>query len=163
MSEQFDQLGDLLTHELQDLYDAEHRLLDALREMAEAASDSELKASFEEHRQETEGHVKRLEAVFTLLDQKPERSTCKAMQGLIKEGKEAIKADGDRVVNDLALIAAAQRVEHYEIAAYGSARTMAKMANQNKVAEYLQETLDEEGAADHKLTDLAEQLYVHVV
>jgi len=161
MAPQFDQLTDLFLHELQDLYDAELQLVDALPEMAKAATDPDLEAAFREHLEETEGQVRRLESVFSTIDAKPKRSTCKAMQGLIKEGKEGIKADGDAVVNDLALIAAAQRVEHYEMAGYGSTRTIARMCGHDNAAEQLQVTLNEEGAADKKLTSLAEKLYTH--
>lgn len=159
MTERFDELKDLLVHELKDLYDAEHRLLEALPEMADHAHDSQLKQAFQHHLRETEGQVQRLEQAFSLLDIKPERESCKAMQGLIKEGKEALKAKGDPTVYDLALVAAAQRVEHYEMAGYGAARTIAQACRQSKVAELMQETLEEEGNADKTLTQCAEQLY----
>jgi ferritin-like metal-binding protein YciE len=154
-----DDLKTLLLHELKDLYDAEHQIVEALPKMTEVAQDARLKQAFEDHTRESEGQIKRLESVFALLDAKPERDTCKAMQGLIKEGKTEIKAKGEPVIHDLALIAAAQRVEHYEIAGYGAARTMARMCNESKAADLLQETLDEEGATDKKLTSLAENLY----
>lgn len=152
-------LKTLLLHELKDLYDAELQIVEALPKMAEAAHAARLKQAFTDHLRESEGHVKRLESVFAMLDAEPERETCKAMQGLIKEGKSAIKAKGDPVINDLALIAAAQRVEHYEMAGYGAVRTMARMCNETKAADTLQQTLDEEGATDKKLTSLAEGLY----
>jgi ferritin-like metal-binding protein YciE len=159
MAEHFDDLRDLLSHELKDLYDAEHQLIEALPKMAEDATDQTLKQAFTSHLTETKEHVKRLESVFALLDVKADRETCKAMKGLIKEGKEALKAKGDPAVNDLALIAAAQRVEHYEMAGYGSVRTMCEIIGNQQAADQLQKTLDEEGAADHKLTDIAKSIY----
>lgn len=161
MAEHFDQIRDLLVHELKDLYDAEHQLLDALPKMAGEAQDPSLKQAFSHHLRETEQQVIRLERCFELLDIDAERETCQAMKGLIKEGKDVLKAKGHESVIDLALIASAQRVEHYEMAAYGAARTMASIIGEASISAELQETLDEEGAADKTLTELAMQLYAH--
>jgi ferritin-like metal-binding protein YciE len=155
-SETFNTLEDFFKHELKDLYDAEHRLLDALPKMADKAKSPALKAAFKEHLEETRGQVERLERCFSICDYEAERVTCPAMKGLISEGSEVLNAGGDADVIDAALIAAAQRVEHYEIAGYGSARTHAEALGKRDVARLLQETLDEEGNADHKLTSLAE-------
>jgi ferritin-like metal-binding protein YciE len=146
----------LLLHELADLYDAEHQILDALKKMAEAASDSELKLAFEEHYGQTEQQVKRLEQAFETLGETPKREFCPGMQGLLKEGEQFLKADMPDEVRDSALIGAAQKVEHYEIASYGTARALAEEMGHEEVVGLLQETLDEEGATDHKLTELAE-------
>jgi len=148
---------DLFVEQLQDLYDAEQRLVTALPKMAAAAHNSALKSAFQEHLRQTEGQVNRLEQVFRILGQSAKAKTCAAMKGLIEEGQEVISSSGDPNVKDAALIAAAQRVEHYEIAGYGTARTFAQRLNRHDAARLLQETLDEEGAADKKLTALAEQ------
>jgi ferritin-like metal-binding protein YciE len=153
----FQSLDDLLVNQLQDLYDAEKRLTKALPQMAEAATNAQLKQAFQTHLGQTEAQVDRLKAVFKLLNQRPKSSTCEAMKGLIKEGEEMIHADGDADVRDAALIAAAQRVEHYEIAGYGSARTFAEQLGKAEAAELLQQTLDEEGETDKMLTQIAQQ------
>lgn len=158
MKHQFNQLEDLFWAEIADLYDAEKRLVDALPKMAEAAHNSELKTAFKNHLSETKEQVKRLEQVFKLGNKSPERETCPAMKGLIQEGDDMIKAKGDPDVKDAALITAAQRVEHYEMAGYGSARTLARHLGYDEAAELLQTTLDEEGSADKKLTQVAEGL-----
>lgn len=149
-------LEKLFIHELKDLYNAENQLLKALPKMVDAASNKDLKDGFEHHRKETEEHVRRLEQVFEDLNGQPGGEKCNAMEGLISEGDEIIQMDGEASVKDAALIAAAQRVEHYEIAGYGTARTLAKHLGNDKAAQLLQKTLDEEGAADKKLTSLAE-------
>jgi ferritin-like metal-binding protein YciE len=149
-------LNDLLIDELKDLYDAEHQLTKALPKMAEAASNTQLQNAFNQHLAETEGHIRRLEQAFTALGEKASRKTCKAMKGLVEEGDEVIKEDGDPSVKDAALIGAAQRVEHYEMAGYGTARTFAQTLGLNDVAALLQENLDEEGNANKKLTQIAE-------
>ena len=149
-------LRDLLLNQIEDLYDAENRLVDALPKMADAAHSPQLKAAFQSHLEETRGHVGRLEQVFEALAHPPKRETCQAMKGLIAEGEEAIKAKGDPAVRDAALIAAAQRVEHYEMAGYGTARTLARQLAYDRPATVLQETLEEEKAADRKLTTIAE-------
>jgi ferritin-like metal-binding protein YciE len=153
----FDSLDDLLQEQLRDLYDAEHRLTEALPKMVDAAHNPELKQVFDQHLTETRGQVRRLEQVFSLLGWEPERSTCDAMKGLISEGDAVLSAKGDADVLDAALIAAAQRVEHYEIAGYGTVRTLAQRLGHVQAAELLQETLDEEGNADKILTEVAEQ------
>lgn len=155
-STEFNSLDDLLVEQLKDLYDAEHRLTDALPKMADAASSSELKQAFQSHLEETKNHVQRLEQAFKLLDQSADRESCEAMKGLVKEGEEMIEAKGDSSVKDAALIAAAQRVEHYEMAGYGSARNFAQQCGRQDIAELLQQTLQEEGDADKKLTQIAE-------
>jgi ferritin-like metal-binding protein YciE len=153
-----DSLKDLYVEELKDLYNAENQLLKALPRLAKKASSPDLKAAFEEHLGQTEGQVNRLEKIFKRLGEKPTGKTCKAMKGLVEEGKEIIEEDGDEAVLDAALIGAAQKVEHYEIAGYGTARTFASMLGEEDAVELLQETLDEEAATDKKLTALAESL-----
>jgi ferritin-like metal-binding protein YciE len=153
-----DSLEKLYIDELRDLYNAENQLLKALPKMAKHASHEELKQAFETHLEQTKEHVERLDEIFEELDEKPTGKTCKAMKGLIEEGAEYLDKDGDESVLDAALIGAAQRVEHYEIAAYGTVRTFANMLGQNEAAELLQETLDEEGETDKLLTSLAESV-----
>lgn len=149
-------LDDLLIDQLKDLYSAENQLVKALPKMAKAANSEKLSEAFTAHLEETRGQVERLESIFEMLEASPRGKKCKAMEGLIEEGKELIDEDADPSVKDAGLIGAAQKVEHYEIAAYGTARTIATLLGHDNVAELLQETLDEEGAADHKLTELAE-------
>ena len=151
-------LMELYIDELKDLYNAENQLLKALPRMAKKASSPDLKAAFEEHLGQTEGQVNRLEEIFKALGEKPTGKTCKAMKGLVEEGKEIIEEDGAEAVLDAALIGAAQKVEHYEIAGYGTARTFASMLGEEDAVELLQATLDEEGETDKKLTALAESL-----
>lgn len=150
-----DSLHELLIEELSDLYSAEKQLVAALPKMAKAANSENLSSAFEDHLEETKGHVTRLDQIFEELGEKPKRKKCKAMEGLIEEGKEVIDEDGPPEVKDAALIGAAQRVEHYEMAGYGTARALAETLSLPNVAELLQQTLDEEGAADKKLNDLA--------
>lgn len=150
-----DNLQKLFVDELKDVYDAEHQILDALPKMTEAASSQELKRAFTQHRAETQGQVRRLEQVFRGLGREPERKACEGMKGLLEEGKEFIDAEGDKDAIDAALISAAQKVEHYEIATYGTLRTFALTLGRRDEAQLLQETLDEEAAADEKLTDIA--------
>ncbi len=151
-----DSLRKLLEEELKDIYSAEKQLLKAMPRMAKNASNEDLKAALEEHMGETEAQVERLEQVFESLGQTPKAKTCKAMQGIIEEAKEMLEEDMADDVLDAAIIAAAQKVEHYEIASYGTVRTWANLLGEHEAAELLQETLDEEGAADQKLTDIAE-------
>ena len=153
-----DSLKELYVEELKDLYNAENQLLKALPRMAKKASSADLKAAFEEHLGQTEGQVNRLEKIFKALGEKPTGKTCKAMKGLVEEGKEIIDEDGDESVLDAALIGAAQKVEHYEIASYGTARTFASLLGEDDAVAALQKTLDEEAATDKKLTALAESL-----
>lgn len=147
---------DLFSHQLKDVYDAELQLLDALPKMADASQCPHLKSAFNSHLMETRVHAQRLEEVFRRLGKDPERVTCPAMKGLIKEGSETINASGSADVKDAALIASAQRVEHYEIAAYGTLRNLARTVGLDDVASVFQQTLDEEGAADKKLTAIAD-------
>lgn len=151
-----DSLKDLYIDELKDLYNAENQLLKALPKMARKASAPELKRAFQEHLGQTERQVNRLEKIFKDLGEKPTGKTCKAMKGLVEEGKEIIEEKGDESVLDAALIGAAQKVEHYEIAGYGTARTFASLLGEEDAVTALQETLDEEAATDKKLTALAE-------
>lgn len=155
-SSEYNSLDDLFLEQIEDLYDAEQRLLDALPKMADAASNSRLKDAFSEHHRQTENHVRRLKNVFQMLGKEPTRETCEGMKGLVEEGEEMIDAKGDKAVKDAGLIAAAQRVEHYEIAGYGTARTFAQQLGHSRAADLLQQTLNEEGAADKQLTEIAE-------
>jgi ferritin-like metal-binding protein YciE len=155
-----DNLQDLLIEQLKDTYDAEHQLTEALPKMAKAASSSELKNAFKEHLTQTEEHIKRLEEVFSAFGKKPSRKACKAMKGLIEEGSEMMKEDADPTVMDAGLIAAAQRVEHYEMASYGTARTFAYILGNQEAAQLLQTTLEEEEVTDKKLTQIAGNINV---
>jgi ferritin-like metal-binding protein YciE len=148
-------IEDLLVTELKDLLSAEKQLVKALPKMAKSANSENLRSAIEEHLDQTRGQVERLEKMFSLIDKPPRAERCKAMEGLIEEGTELLKEDGDPIVKDAALIAAAQRVEHYEISGYGSARALAELLGMSQVAELLQETLDEETDADQKLSELA--------
>lgn len=149
-------LRDLFTEEIADIYDAEHQIIEALPKLKKAAHSSQLKQSFQEHLDVTRQQVSRLEQVFELLEEKPHRKTCKAMKGLIKEGDEMIEEDADADVKDAGLIAAAQRVEHYEIAAYGTAMAYAKQIGLDQAITLLTQTLNEEKETDEKLSQLAE-------
>ena len=151
-------LHDLYVDELKDLYNAETQLIAALPKMAKAASSPELKAAFTEHLEITRGQVERLEKIFGELDVSPKGKKCKAMEGLIKEAKEVLEEDASPEVLDAALIACAQRVEHYEIAGYGCVRTFAKQLGFDAAAKLLQKTLEEEGTADKMLSQLAESI-----
>ncbi len=151
-----DSLRTLWIEEMRDLYNAENQLLKALPKMAKKASTPELKEAFESHLEETKTHVERLEEIFTKLGKKPSGKTCKAMKGLVEEGSEMMEEEGPESVIDAGLIAAAQRVEHYEMAGYGVVRTFASVLGEEEAEGLLQETLDEEGAADEKLTEIAE-------
>jgi ferritin-like metal-binding protein YciE len=157
---EYQSLHDLYCKELQDLYSAEHQLLEALPKMAQAASSAKLREAFESHRKETEGQVKRLKQVFANLGKKPQEDKCKAMAGLVREGDEWINERATPGVKDAGLIAAAQRVEHYEMAGYGCVRTYAELLGDRAAVKLLQETLDEEAAADKKLTQLAKRINV---
>ncbi len=148
-------LEDLLLEEIRDLYDAEKQLVKALPKMAKAATDDDLRSAFEEHLEETKGQVARLEQVFERLDTQAKGKPCKAMKGLVAEGQEVMEEDAMESLTDLALIGAAQRVEHYEISAYGTARTFAEKLGNKEVARLLEQTLKEEETADKKLTDIS--------
>jgi ferritin-like metal-binding protein YciE len=151
-------LEELFVEQLQDLYNAETQLIKALPAMAKAAHSPALKAGFEAHFIQTKEHVSRLEQIFEVLGKEADGKKCQAMLGLIKEGKEMISEKASPEVKDIGLIAAAQRVEHYEIAGYGCVRTYAKILGHTDAAKTLQTTLDEEAATDKKLTIIAEKL-----
>ena len=153
-----DTLQKLYTDELRDLYNAENQLVKALPKMAKAASSEDLKDAFEKHLEQTKGHVKRLEQVFEALGEKPKGKTCRAMKGLIEEGSEILKEEGEESILDAGIIVAAQKVEHYEIASYGSVRTFAHLLGQNEAAELLQSTLDEESETNELLNRMAESI-----
>jgi ferritin-like metal-binding protein YciE len=148
-------LRDLLVKELSDIYSAEKQILKALPKMAKAASFPELKQAFEMHQKQTEGHVARLDDVFASLGEKPKRVKCKGMEGLIEEGSELLKEKGEPAALDAGMIAAAQRVEHYEISAYGTVRTYAETLGEDEAARLLQATLDEESQTNEKLNEIA--------
>lgn len=149
-------LQDLFLEELKDTYDAEQQLLKALPKMAKASTSAKLRAAFEKHLKQTEEHVSRLEQVFEMIGKKPSRKSCKGMKGLLEEGEEMMKEKADPDVKDAALIASAQRVEHYEIAAYGCLRTYAGHLDMQDAKKILQTTLNEEGQTDELLTKMAE-------
>jgi ferritin-like metal-binding protein YciE len=151
-----DNLRKLYVEELRDLYNAENQLVKALPKMAKGASSDELKQAFENHLEQTEGHVERLENIFKNLNESPKGKTCHAMKGLVEEGSEILDQDGEESILDAGIIAAAQKVEHYEIASYGTVRTFAEILGENEAARLLQQTLDEEGEANKLLNELAE-------
>jgi len=151
-------MEDLFVEKLRDIHDAERRILRALPKMVKAASSEELSSAFEEHLQQTEGHVTRLEQIFDTLGKPPTRKSCHGMMGILEEGEETMGKDVPEAVLDAALIAAAQEVEHYEIGAYGTLRTWAELMGQEQIARLLQETLQEEEETDEKLTQLAEPI-----
>lgn len=149
-------LHELLVEEIKDLYHAEKQLTKALPKMAKAATHDDLREAFESHLEETRGHVTRLEEVFAVLDEKPRAKTCEGMLGIIEEGNELLQEDADGSVLDAGLIAAAQRAEHYEIGSYGTCVAWARLLGQDEAASLLEQTLEEEKAADEKLSSLAE-------
>ena len=151
-----DTLEKLYISELRDLYSAENQLLKALPKMAKGASSPDLKDAFQKHFEQTKGHVERLEELFEQLDESPKGKTCQAMKGLIEEGSEILKEEGEESVLDAGMIVAAQKVEHYEIASYGSVRTFANLLGQDEAARLLQSTLDEESETNEILNRLAE-------
>jgi len=151
-------LQDLFVSELKDLYSAENQLIKALPKMAKAASTPELQTAFREHLEQTRTHAERLDRIFESLGVSGKGKKCKAMEGLIEEGKEIMEEDAEPPVLDAALIGAAQRVEHYEIAGYGCARTYARLLHNQEAANLLQQTLNEEGETDKRLTQIAEGL-----
>jgi ferritin-like metal-binding protein YciE len=152
-----DTLKKLYVHELKDLYSAENQILDALPKMIEAAADDDLRNAFETHRKETEDQVRRLEKIFRGLEFEPGGHKCSGMEGLLEEGDEVIKEIDVPEVRDAAMVGAAQRVEHYEMAGYGTARALAEQLGEHEAADLLAETLEEEGEADRILTRLAER------
>ena len=149
-------LQELLIEEIKDIYDAEKQLVKALPKMAKAASNADLKQGFTNHLEETKNHVTRLEMVFERLSTPAKGKTCKAMKGLVEEGSEAIDLDGPDSIRDACLIGAARRVEHYEMAAYNTARALAEALGETEVAGILEQTLDEEESTDEKLTSIAQ-------
>jgi ferritin-like metal-binding protein YciE len=153
-----DTLKTLYIDELRDLYNAESQLLKALPKMAKASSSEELQDAFEKHLEQTKTHVERLEEVFEEIGEKPKGKTCKAMKGLIEEGSEILHEDGEESVIDAGIILAAQKVEHYEIASYGSVRTFAQLLGKDRSADLLQTTLEEESEANELLNKLAEDI-----
>jgi ferritin-like metal-binding protein YciE len=158
MAEETNPLGKLLIDELKDLYSAENQIVKALPKMAKAASSPELRRAFERHLEETKRQVERLDQIGEALEVKMTGKKCKGMEGLIEEGKEIMSEDLDENAIDAGLIGAAQKVEHYEIAAYGTARNHASLLGYSKVARLLQQTLNEEGSTDKKLTELADSI-----
>lgn len=159
-SDSLETLHDLFVHELRDLYDAENQLVKALPLMSQAAQSPELKRAFDTHLRETKEQVRRIEQVFKGLGEKPSGKTCKAMQGLVEEGRELLSEDADPDVMDAALIVAAQKVEHYEIASYGSVCTFGRVLGYNDATEILKQTMAEEERTDQLLTSIAEKLNV---
>ncbi|HEV2294886.1 MAG TPA: ferritin-like domain-containing protein [Tepidisphaeraceae bacterium] len=157
---EMESLRDLFLDELRDMYHAEGQMIKSLPRMAKKADSDELRTAFEQHLEETRRQQERLQDVFELFDEKPKTKVCKGMQGILEEGKEMMQEDIDADVLDAALIAAAQRAEHYEIAVYGTLRTYAQLLGEEKAAKILQQILDEEGTTDKKLTALAEKLNV---
>ncbi|HEV2497975.1 MAG TPA: ferritin-like domain-containing protein [Terriglobia bacterium] len=151
----YETLKDLYFDELRDIYDAENEIVKALPKLAEAATLPQLRAAFEHHLQETKQHVTRLEEVFRGLGEKPKAKKCDGVRGILQEGEDLIGEKGDRAVRDAGLIAGAQRVEHYEMAVYGSLRTWAAQLGDTGAVELLSKTLNEEKEADHKLTEIA--------
>src|SRR5262245_1285869 len=161
MNMRLDSLDTLMTEELRDVYDAEKQITRALPKMAKAAHSPELKEALQEHLEVTKGQIARLEEIFGLLDEKPKSRPCAGMKGLIEEGSEIIQADKRASrgnIADAAIIAAAKRVEHYEIAAYGTLRTYAELLGNDRVAQLFEQTKEEESEADRKLTSISEQL-----
>lgn len=148
---------DLVVYKLQSIYDAETQALKAYPKIMDAVSSDDLKQALQQHMEQTEGQVQRLEQIFEQLGEKPGGQTCASMQGLIKEGQQLIKEGGDPAVLDAAIIGAAQAIEHHEIAAYGTARTLAEQLGMNDAAKLLEQTLDEEKKTDQKLTKLAQK------
>jgi ferritin-like metal-binding protein YciE len=153
-----DGLKKIYIDELKDLYNAESQLVKALPKMAKAAASDQLRRGFEEHLKQTKGHVQRLEKIFQELEESPKGKKCMGMEGLVKEGSEVMEEDFEDAVRDAALIGAAQRVEHYEIAAYGTVCAFAKTLGETEQASLLQETLEEEKETDEKLTELATEI-----
>jgi ferritin-like metal-binding protein YciE len=151
-------IDELLLDELKDLYSAEKQITKALPKMAKAAASQDLKTAFENHLEETEGHIDRLDKIFDILGKSPRGKTCHGMQGLVEEGSEMMQELEKGPVRDAGLISAAQRVEHYEMAGYGSVREFATLLNQKEIASLLDQTLEEEKATDEKLTGIAKKI-----
>lgn len=160
---EIDSLRKLYVDELKDLYSAEKQILQALPKMAKKATNPQLRQGFEKHLEQTRMQVERLDRIFELLGKSPRGKKCKGMEGLLEEGKEMMQEDMEDDVMDAALIAAAQRVEHYEIAGYGTVRTYAELLGEKEHAKLLQQTLDEEGQTDKELTKLAQAINVEAM
>ncbi len=156
-------LKELYVDELKDIYNAENQLVKALPKMAKTATSDELRTGFEEHLEQTRGHVQRLEQIFKALGEKPTGKKCKGMEGLVAEGQEMMDEDFEDDLMDAALISAAQRVEHYEIAAYGTVRTYAELLGEDEAVTLLEQTLEEEKETDQKLSDLASDINVKAI
>ncbi len=156
-------LRELYVDELRDLYDAENRLVKALPKLAKEAQSQELRSSIEEHLKQTRGHVDRLRQIFEAMGERPGGKKCAAMVGLIQEGEEMMDQEFEDGVKDAALISAAQRVEHYEIAAYGCVKTWAGLLGEKDAQDLLEQTLNEEKEADHKLTEIAQEINVEAM
>jgi len=159
-SMKLENLQQLFVKELRDLYDAENQITEALPKMIDAAQNAELKSALQEHLQVTKQQISRLEQIFQKLNQKPTGETCKGMKGVIKEGDEIVSGGGDPSTVDAGIISAAQRVEHYEMAGYGTVRTYAQLLGHEDMARLLQQTLDEEEEADQKLSEIASNVNV---
>jgi ferritin-like metal-binding protein YciE len=151
-------MDELFVDELKDLYSAEKQITRALPKLVKAATSDDLRQAFQSHLEETNGHVQRLEKAFEILGKSPKGKTCVGMKGVLEEGAEVLEDTDKGEVRDAGLISAAQRVEHYEMAGYGSARDFAKLLGQDEIAELLEETLEEEKAADKKLTSISKQV-----
>jgi ferritin-like metal-binding protein YciE len=158
-----DTIEKLFVEELKDIYSAENQITKALPKMAKAATSDELRTAFEHHLRETEGQIQRLDRVFETLGVNPKGKTCDGMKGVLAEGEEVLKETEKGDVRDAALISAAQRVEHYEMAAYGTVRTYAEKLGKKQVVGILQETLEEEKAADKKLTEISQKVHQHAL
>jgi ferritin-like metal-binding protein YciE len=156
-------LMELYVDELRDIYNAENQLVKALPKISKAATSDELRTGFEEHLEQTRGHVQRLDQIFKVLGEKPSGKRCKGMEGLIAEGQEMMDEDFEDDAMDAALISAAQRVEHYEIAAYGTVHTYAELLGEDEAAQLLEQTLEEEKETDQKLTELAGDINVQAM
>jgi ferritin-like metal-binding protein YciE len=159
-SMKLENLQQLFVKELRDLYDAENQITDALPKLIDASKSTELKSALQEHLQVTKQQISRLDRIFQILNEKPTGETCKGMKGVIKEGDEIVSAGGDPSTVDAGIISAAQRVEHYEMAGYGTVRTYAQLLGQNEMAQLLEQTLREEEEADRKLTQIASSVNV---
>lgn len=159
-SMKLENLQQLFVKELRDLYDAEHQITEALPKLIDAAHNPQLKSALQEHLQITRQQISRLDQIFQKLNQKATGETCKGMKGVIKEGDEIVSAGGDPSTVDAGIISAAQRVEHYEMAGYGTVRTYAQLLGQQEMARLLQQTLNEEEEADQKLTQIASSVNV---
>jgi ferritin-like metal-binding protein YciE len=159
-SMKLENLQQLFVKELRDLYDAENQITDALPKLIDASKSTELKSALQEHLQVTKQQISRLDRIFQILKEKPTGETCKGMKGVIKEGDEIVSAGGDPSTIDAGIISAAQRVEHYEMAGYGTVRTYAQLLGQNEMAQLLEQTLREEEEADRKLTQIASSVNV---